>query len=280
MAVTTRRPSFVHFKHRNVPERELVRDLRRVARETGRRRVTSALYGEHGTFRPNTLARRFGSWNAALGAAGLPVTQRWKVPDAVLLKNLADVWRRLGRQPTWRELTKRGGFSMFAGATYKRRFGSWHKALRAFEAFVNKRPPRCPAPARQDRRPPVARGQLAPARHGADPRQLSLPHVRRQSGEGSRRDPARRSHRALVEGRTDRAGQSPDAVRDLQHRQGRQQGCRVITTSGRSRHPTAALKPPSAYRPIEVPRRAAASAYRQPKPSVRTALRATLQSIR
>jgi HNH endonuclease/Homing endonuclease associated repeat len=137
MAVTTRRPSFVHFKHRNVPERELVRDLRRVARETGRRRVTSALYGEHGTFRPNTLARRFGSWNAALGAAGLPVTQRWKVPDAVLLKNLADVWRRLGRQPTWRELTKRGGFSMFAGATYKRRFGSWHKSLRAFEAFVN-----------------------------------------------------------------------------------------------------------------------------------------------
>ena len=52
----------------------------------------------------------------SLGAAGLKVTQHWKVPDAALLKNLADVWRRLGRQPTWRELTKRGGFSKFAGA--------------------------------------------------------------------------------------------------------------------------------------------------------------------
>src|SRR5471032_208909 len=141
MGVAPRRSSFVHFKHRNVPDRELVRDLRRVARKTGRRHVTSAFYAEHGTFRPNTLARRFGSWNAALGAAGLTVTQHWKVPDAVLLKNLADVWRKLGRQPTWRELTKRGGFSKFAGATYKRRFGTWHNALRAFEAFVSKRGP-------------------------------------------------------------------------------------------------------------------------------------------
>src|SRR5476651_1947856 len=137
MGVAPRRSSFVHFKHRYVPDRELVRDLRRVAREAGRRRVTSAFYAEHGAFRPNTLARRFGSWNAALGAAGLKVTQHWKVPDAALLKNLAAVWRKLGRQPTWRELTKRGGFSKFAGATYKRRFGSWHKALHAFETFMN-----------------------------------------------------------------------------------------------------------------------------------------------
>ncbi len=138
MGVAPRRHSFVRFRHRDIPDRELVRDLRRVARATGRRRVTSALYAEHGAFRPGTLARRFGSWNAALGAAGLKVTQHWKVPDAALLENLADVWQRLGRQPTWRELTKRGGFSQFAGATYKRRFGSWHGALRAFEAFANK----------------------------------------------------------------------------------------------------------------------------------------------
>jgi hypothetical protein len=137
MGVALPVPKFVRYKHRNIPDRELVRDLRRVARETGRRRVTAQLYIEHGTFRPNTLARRFGSWNAALGAAGLKVTQHWGVPDAVLLKNLADVWRKLGRQPTCRELTKRGGFSTFAGATYKRRFGTWHGALRAFEAFAS-----------------------------------------------------------------------------------------------------------------------------------------------
>ncbi len=148
---------FVRFKHRDVPDRELVRDLRRVARATGRRRVTSMLYAVHGTFTPNTLARRFGSWNAALGAAGLKVTQQWRVPDAVLLKNLADVWRKLGRQPTWRELTKRGGFSKFAGVTYKRRFGSWHGALRAFEAFANKR-------GRRDALPTRAKPMTRPSR--------------------------------------------------------------------------------------------------------------------
>ena len=66
------------------------------------------------------------------------MNQLWGVPDAVLFENLADIWRKLGRQPICRELTKRGGFSKFAGATYKRRFGTWHNALRAFEVFVNK----------------------------------------------------------------------------------------------------------------------------------------------
>lgn len=130
---------FVHLRHRDVPAGELLRDLRRVARAIGPRRVTAALYARHGRFRPNTLARRFGSWNGALAAAGLEVLQRWNVPEVELLQNLAAVWRKLGRQPTWRELTKRGGFSAFAGATYKRRFGSWHKALIAFEAFVEAR---------------------------------------------------------------------------------------------------------------------------------------------
>jgi hypothetical protein len=139
MAMASPAVKFVRFRHRNIPDHKLVRDLRRVARATGRRRVTLALYAEHGAFGPGTMTRRFGSWNAALGAAGLKVNQLWGVPDAVLFENLADVWRKLGRQPICRELTKRGGFSKFAGATYKRRFGTWHKALSAFEAFTNKR---------------------------------------------------------------------------------------------------------------------------------------------
>jgi hypothetical protein len=157
MGVAARPVKFVRFKHRNISDRELVRDLRRVARKTGRRRVTGQLYAAHGTYRPNTLARRFGSWNAALGAAGLKVTQHWKVPDAVLLKNLAGVWRKLGRQPGWRDLTKRGGFSKFAGATYKRRFGSWHGALRAFETFANNRGRSVDVPRRAKPTPRLAR---------------------------------------------------------------------------------------------------------------------------
>ena len=37
---------------------------------------------------------RFGLWNAAVEAAGLGVTRRWKVPNDVMLKNLADVGAR------------------------------------------------------------------------------------------------------------------------------------------------------------------------------------------
>lgn len=157
MGVASPVVKFVRFRHRDIPDHTLVRDLRRVARATGRRRVTLALYAEHGAFGPGTLTRRFGSWNAALDAAGLKVNQLWGVPDAVLFENLADVWRKLGRQPICRELTKRGGFSKFAGATYKRRFGTWHKALAAFEEFTSKRGRPATLPSRTRAKPQPCR---------------------------------------------------------------------------------------------------------------------------
>jgi HNH endonuclease/Homing endonuclease associated repeat len=137
MGVEARPAKFVRFRHRNIPDRELVRDLRRVARETGRECITWRLYATRGKFRPRTLAHRFGSWNAALQMAGLPVIQLKGATDAALFDNLAAVWRKFGRQPTGRELTKRDGLSKFGESTYRLRFGSWHKALDAFETFVN-----------------------------------------------------------------------------------------------------------------------------------------------
>src|SRR5471032_294796 len=137
MGVALRPVKFVHFKHRNIPDRELVRDLRRVARACGRARLTGRLYAARGKFHPNTLTPRFGSWNAALRAAGLPVTQLQGVTDAALFANLAAVWRKIGRQPTGRELAGDRGLSQFCDSTYRLRFGSWHNALRAFETFMN-----------------------------------------------------------------------------------------------------------------------------------------------
>jgi hypothetical protein len=136
MAVAAAPPKFVRYLHRDIPERTLVRDLRRVARRTGCRVVTADVYRQHGAFGASTLISRFGSWNAAVEAAGLGVTRRWKVPNEVLLRNIAEVWRMLGRQPAFAELTKGDGVSKFAAGTYRRRFGSWRDALRAFETFV------------------------------------------------------------------------------------------------------------------------------------------------
>jgi len=62
----------IRLRHRNIPREDLVEDLRRVAREKGGHRMTIALYTEKGRFAVNTATRRFGSWNAALEAAGLP----------------------------------------------------------------------------------------------------------------------------------------------------------------------------------------------------------------
>lgn len=159
MGVAPRRHSFVRFRRRNIPDPELIQDLRRVARETGGRCVTWRLYFTRGKFRPRTLAHRFGSWNAALRAAGLSVTQVQGATDAELFDNLAAVWRKIGRQPTGRELTRHGSVSKFSESTYKLRFGSWHNALRAFETFVNggSRGARLPRRVRPQRTKPRAR---------------------------------------------------------------------------------------------------------------------------
>ena len=53
------------------------------------------------------------------------------------IEDLMKVWRRLGRQPTTRELIKRDGVSRYSLAAYERCFGSWHKALLALRDHVN-----------------------------------------------------------------------------------------------------------------------------------------------
>ncbi|MFI4999200.1 MAG: homing endonuclease associated repeat-containing protein [Reyranellales bacterium] len=127
----------IRFRGRNIPPKDLIEDLRRVAGAMGGRRLTIALYAEKGKFCAGTIVRRFGTWNEALGAAGLPVSNLWNVPDSALFENLADVWRKLGRQPTSWEMTKTGGFSRFSRSTYKARFGTWHAGLRAFARFID-----------------------------------------------------------------------------------------------------------------------------------------------
>ena len=53
--------------HRDIPDEELLADLRRVAEEFGKHQVTFREYKEKGYFAPQTLAERFGSWHRAMG---------------------------------------------------------------------------------------------------------------------------------------------------------------------------------------------------------------------
>jgi hypothetical protein len=142
----------VKLRNQKVPSDELLADMRRVGHENGGVLPLSH-YEQHGNHSASTIAHRFGSWGAALQAAGLPTNTDRRISDEELLENLANVWRTLGRQPLSSELVKAEGVSRFSKSTYATRFGSWTKALMAFDDFVNrgKQPTPRPGPAVAER---------------------------------------------------------------------------------------------------------------------------------
>jgi predicted restriction endonuclease len=129
----------MHFElevhHRNIPDDELLAELRRVAKLLDQSSVTIDRFNEHAKFHSTTLARRFGSWFKALDAAGLPRTRNLNITNEKLFENLVSVWLKLGRQPKYQDLTKE--HSLFSSGTYENRFGTWRKALEAFVSWAN-----------------------------------------------------------------------------------------------------------------------------------------------
>jgi len=129
----------IHYElealHRNTPDAELLDDLKRVSQELPSNTVTKSQYDERGRFSASTLQRRFGSWHGALERAGL--TKIWNInpPEGELFDNLAEVWTALGRQPRTTDLTSQS--SRISADTYKRRFGGWRNALKAFVRWAN-----------------------------------------------------------------------------------------------------------------------------------------------
>jgi hypothetical protein len=109
---------------------EIVADMRRVASEFGVGRLPSRLYQSHGKYSHTTASKRYGSWNAALRAAGLQVLNEVNVSDDDLFGNIEQLWVRLGRQPRKRELLP--PMSDYSERPYTARFGSWRQALEAF----------------------------------------------------------------------------------------------------------------------------------------------------
>ena len=79
---------------------------------------------------------RFGSWRAALEAAGLQLSnnaRRWT--DSDYFENILEVWTYHGRQPKYREMNQ--AHSRIANSGYAAKFGSWGRAVQAFVDRVN-----------------------------------------------------------------------------------------------------------------------------------------------
>jgi hypothetical protein len=127
----------LNLHRKDIPDAELIADLKSVAVRLGINAVSMAIYDQQGIFGACTVQRRFGSWNTALNTAGLELNNRINIPDEELFENLASIWQTLGRQPVGSDVTKAIGLSKFDGNTYKKRFGSWNKALVAFVQYVS-----------------------------------------------------------------------------------------------------------------------------------------------
>src|SRR5256885_8364151 len=145
---------------RNTPREVLLQDLQRVARLSGEHSPTTTIYDEHGRVSSQALIHRFGSWNGALAAAGLPVRKNYRITETDLFDNLAQLWRKLGRQPLSTELRTGESLSRYSTTAYLGRFGTWNKALQAFDAYIN----RGRTPKERTRKKPRRRGTKSRSR--------------------------------------------------------------------------------------------------------------------
>jgi Homing endonuclease associated repeat/HNH endonuclease len=121
--------------NRNVPEEDLLNELRRIANLLDSPKITIDQFNEHAKFHSSTLSRRFGSWFKALDAAGLERTRNLNLTNEQLFENLVTVWLKLGRQPKYDDMKKE--HSLFSAGTYDNRFGTWRKGLEAFVSWAN-----------------------------------------------------------------------------------------------------------------------------------------------
>lgn len=118
-----------------VSDEEILADLKSVASKLSATTIGSLHYRQYGQYADTTVARRFGSWNNALLAAGLTPAHEPNISDERLFENILTLWQHFGRQPRRSELMEAP--SLISQSPYNRRFGSWTAALAAFTAFAN-----------------------------------------------------------------------------------------------------------------------------------------------
>ena len=107
-------------------------ELRRVAQAIGTTTLTRKDVLEHSELvGERVVLNRFGSWAAAVEAAGLelsPHGRRWTETD--YFENLLTVWTHYGRAPKYAEMNLPP--SRISKGAYAAKFGSWGRAKAAF----------------------------------------------------------------------------------------------------------------------------------------------------
>lgn len=111
-------------------DKELLKDIKRVARFLKKKDLSRVEYDEYGKFHSATIYRRFNGWNNALKQSGLKSRFEPNISNEELFDNLEIVWRTIGIQPSLAQMDNSP--SKYSNITYRRRFGSWIKACKTF----------------------------------------------------------------------------------------------------------------------------------------------------
>jgi len=121
---------------RTFSDEKLLAEIQAVATKSQEEPVTVELFNQQARMSAETIRRRFGSWGAALQAAGLQISshgRRYSGDD--YFENLLTVWTHYGRQPRYREMDEPP--SQIPAGAYEAKWGNWTKALLAFIDRVN-----------------------------------------------------------------------------------------------------------------------------------------------
>lgn len=108
---------------------ELLADLRALADEHGKYPSKPTVNDHDEMASAATYQQRFGSWSAAIAAAGLPTFTRPSYSETDLIETLQRLADELGRPPRVTDIDSHP--EVATHSTYINRFGSWNAALAA-----------------------------------------------------------------------------------------------------------------------------------------------------
>jgi hypothetical protein len=122
---------------RRLSNEDLIGELRRVHSALGKAVLTVSDFNANSITSAEAIRRRFGSWPEGLRIAGIAQSELankgWT--DVDYFENLAAVWTKFGRTPHRHEMA--GYPSTISGKAYDYRWGTWHRALKAFVEWAN-----------------------------------------------------------------------------------------------------------------------------------------------
>ena len=122
-------------EYKKISDNVLIEDIKRVAKLSGKKTITTKDYAESGLYRVQTVLSRFESWNNALKKANLSSTEYKIITDVDLFNEIERLWIEKGAQPTTTDI--RNGKSIYSLNTFARHFGGFRNALEEFLHYID-----------------------------------------------------------------------------------------------------------------------------------------------